>query len=128
MSHPQGAPTTNPCYQSVPTSAPNQVAIEQPAMQFLLPLVGQDMLLVKQKKEMLQIFSAWESNNRYEIYDRQGRSILYAVEDTPDLFSQCCLGQNRPFCIRVIDANKQQVIEHTVDINLKMFKKCFFNQ
>jgi len=106
MSYSQGAPTTNPYYQSVQNEVVPPMAMA--SLPLLQPLIGQDTLLVKQKKDMLEIFTGWESHNRYEIYDRQGRTILYAVEDT-DTFAQCCFSNNRPFCIRVIDSNKQQV-------------------
>uniref|UniRef100_A0A915KQD1 Phospholipid scramblase n=1 Tax=Romanomermis culicivorax TaxID=13658 RepID=A0A915KQD1_ROMCU len=119
FSNPPGQYTAGPpAGQYFPGQQPPPPVFDQPSnfpnnhpndLNFLLgPLLGADKVIVKQKKEMLEIFSGWETNNRYEIYDGRGQVTFYAFEDTSAL-SMCCFGENRPFCIRVINFQGQQI-------------------
>jgi len=65
--------------------------------------------VVKQKKEMMEIFAGWERNNRFEIYSETGQLVYFAAEDTSEM-SLCMFGENRPFCIRVFDNQRRQAV------------------
>jgi len=113
------------------------VIVQQPGMQMLAPLTfglqtlyGTDKLLIKQKKEWLEIFSGFETNNKYEIYNGFGQQILYAFEDT-SCCCRCWCGPSRAFTIKIIDNNRQEVgsgnilgqgVMHSSDIKTPSFQ------
>ena len=99
----------------VPTSqfpAPAQNPIhgfQHNVPQTLEYLATLDQVLVKQKVELLEAFTDFETKNRYHILDPQGRQIFYAKESTDCCTRQCC-GSIRPFDMKLKDGNDQEII------------------
>lgn len=107
---PPGYPSPGPQPQPLFTAPAPQYRPPIPSITpGLEPLFHARQFLVKQKKEMLEIFTGWERNNRYEIYSETGQLVYFAAEDTSEL-SLCFFGENRPFCIRIFDGERRQAI------------------
>ncbi|KAL0851246.1 hypothetical protein ABMA28_007087 [Loxostege sticticalis] len=68
-----------------------------------------DHLLVRQKVELLEVFTGFELNNKYAINNREGQEVYYAVEDTECCTRNVCAGL-RPFEIKVLDSFRTEVI------------------
>ncbi|KAL8559228.1 hypothetical protein ACOMHN_040352 [Nucella lapillus] len=68
-----------------------------------------DQLLIKQQVEILEAFTGFETNNRYEILNSVGQKVYIAVEDTCCLF-RMCMGKVRPFDIKVMDLQGTELI------------------
>ncbi len=66
-------------------------------------------LFVKQKVELLEILTGFETNNEYQIFDNSGREIFYAKEDTDCCTRNMC-GPNRPFDMTIKDRHGIEVI------------------
>ncbi|XP_064614980.1 phospholipid scramblase 1-like [Liolophura sinensis] len=77
-----------------------------PGLEYLSQI---DQLLVKQKMEILEAFSGFETNNKYEILNSIGQRVYYAAEETNFCVRNCC-GARRPFHMRIMDNTCQQVI------------------
>merc|ERR1712142_1146374 len=63
-----------------------------PGLQYLSTV---DQLVVKQKVEILEAFTGFETNNKYKIFNSLGQ-VYTSKEDTDCLTRQCC-GPARPF-------------------------------
>ncbi|XP_055343713.1 phospholipid scramblase 2-like [Paramacrobiotus metropolitanus] len=72
-------------------------------------LYAMDSLDVKQKKEWLEVFSGFETSNKYVIRDKMGQYVYFAVENS-DFCSRQCLGTLRPFDLGVYDNAQRQVM------------------
>ncbi|CAG0919456.1 unnamed protein product [Notodromas monacha] len=72
-------------------------------------LTAVDQLLVHQKVELLEAFVGFESKNKYTVKNSLGQKVYYAVEDSDCLTRNCC-GPWRPFDMRIMDANKEELI------------------
>lgn len=68
-----------------------------------------DQLLVKQKVELLEAFTGFETNNKYAILNAVGQNVYYAVEDTDCCTRNCC-GPARPFDMKLFDNLRTEVI------------------
>ena len=44
-----------------------------------------DHLLIKQQVEMLEVFTGWESANKYRVFNTLGQDVFFAKED-----NDCC--------------------------------------
>lgn len=77
-------------------------------MQVTTPvLAGVDQLRVRQQRELMEVFTGWETRNRYQIDDAHGNVLLYAGESGGGIgtfFLRQFLGGKRPFTIEVKDA------------------------
>ena len=70
-------------------------------------LVHAPSLMVHQKKEMLEVFSGFETQNRYEVRDPNGQLAMYAGEEGGggmDFITRSFLKAKRPFTMRLTDA------------------------
>ncbi len=70
-------------------------------------LRGVTQLQVRQRRELLEVFSGWETKNRYEVSDGTGAPIFYAGEvggGVGAFFLRQWLGSKRPFPVVVKDA------------------------
>ena len=56
-----------------PSSNPNI----PPGLEYLTVV---DQLLIEQKVEMLEVFTGWETNNKYAIRNVMGQNVYFAVE------------------------------------------------
>ncbi|MBL8603550.1 MAG: hypothetical protein JNK72_16620 [Myxococcales bacterium] len=61
-------------------------------------------LAVRQKKELLEAFTGWETSNKYAITDPNGQTVLMAGEVDRMIIAQF-LGAARPFTIELRDAS-----------------------
>ncbi len=68
-----------------------------------------DQLLVKQKVEVFEAFSGYETNNRYDVTNTMGQSVYYVAEDTCCCTRNCC-GDRRPFDLKVLDNGGKEVM------------------
>ena len=77
-----------------------------PGLQYLTMV---DQLLVKQKVEILEAFTGFETANKYKVFNSLGQEVYYAKEDTDCCTRQCC-GPARPFDMNITDMQGQEVI------------------
>ncbi|CAG0904342.1 unnamed protein product, partial [Cyprideis torosa] len=68
-----------------------------------------DQLLVQQKVELLEAFVGFETANKYSIKNTMGQKVYYAAEENDCCTRNCC-GPIRPFTMKILDNNKQQVM------------------
>jgi len=90
-----------------------------PGLQYLTML---DQLVVKQKVELLEAFTGFETANKYKVYNSLGQEVYNAKEDTDCCTRQCC-GPIRPFMLNITDGQGQEVI--TLDRPLRCQACCF---
>ncbi|KAH8235161.1 hypothetical protein KR032_009382 [Drosophila birchii] len=96
----QGGPGGD--WMSIPSGIPNCPR----GLEYLTTI---DQLLVKQKVELLEAFTGFETNNKFSIKNALGQKVYYAVEDNDCCTRNCC-GPSRPFDMRVFDNFQQEVI------------------
>ncbi|CAG2101876.1 unnamed protein product [Medioppia subpectinata] len=77
-----------------------------PGLEYLLQV---DQLLVKQKIELLETLTGFETNNQYDIQNNLGQNVFMASEDTDCCTRNCC-GPNRAFDMRIVGPSRQEVI------------------
>uniref|UniRef100_A0A1I8GZG8 Phospholipid scramblase n=2 Tax=Macrostomum lignano TaxID=282301 RepID=A0A1I8GZG8_9PLAT len=83
-------------------------------------LASLDRILIKQKKELLEVVSSFETNNQYEIREPNGRPFLTAQEDTSCCSRQFC-GKDRPFVINIFDYQGVPQIRITREYKVNCF-------
>ncbi|XP_034106883.1 phospholipid scramblase 2 isoform X1 [Drosophila albomicans] len=96
----QGGPGGD--WMSIPTGIPN-------CPRGLEYLTSIDQLLVKQKVELLEAFTGFETNNKFSIKNALGQKVYFAAEDNDCCTRNCC-GPARPFDMKVFDNYQQEVI------------------
>ncbi|KAM8709924.1 hypothetical protein ACLKA7_016688 [Drosophila subpalustris] len=89
-------------WMSIPSGIPN-------CPRGLEYLTSIDQLLVKQKVELLEAFTGFETNNKFSIKNALGQKVYYAVEDNDCCTRNIC-GPSRPFDMKVFDNYQQEVI------------------
>ncbi|KNC27167.1 hypothetical protein FF38_13851 [Lucilia cuprina] len=72
-------------------------------------LTSIDQLLVKQKVELLEAFTGFETNNKFSIKNALGQKVYYAVEDNDCCTRNMC-GPARPFDMKIFDNFRNEVI------------------
>ena len=77
-----------------------------PGLQYLTMV---DQLVVKQKVEVFEAFTGFETANKYKVFNSLGQQVFYAKEDTDCCTRQCC-GPMRPFDMNITDMQGQEVI------------------
>ena len=65
-------------------------------------LVAVDKLIIKQKVELLEAFTGFETHNKYEIFNTGGVQI-FRTEEQNDWCTLCCCGPNRPFEMSIMN-------------------------
>lgn len=77
----------------------------------MLPVVAKtDSLVIRQRKELTEVFTSMETRNRYEIDMPDGRTIMYAQEQgqgAGDFLRRNFLNTSRPFHIELSDERGQ---------------------
>uniref|UniRef100_A0A1B0FMG1 Phospholipid scramblase n=1 Tax=Glossina morsitans morsitans TaxID=37546 RepID=A0A1B0FMG1_GLOMM len=68
-----------------------------------------DQLLVKQKVELLEAFTGFETNNKFSIKNALGQKVYYAVEENDCCTRNMC-GPSRPFDMKIFDNYRNEVI------------------
>ncbi len=66
-------------------------------------------LTVRQEVEMLQVFTGFETRNRYRILDPDGQDVLYAYEESGTL-SRLFLQSHRPMTLHIVDGGGRPVL------------------
>ncbi|XP_017958067.1 phospholipid scramblase 2 isoform X1 [Drosophila navojoa] len=89
-------------WMSIPSGIPN-------CPRGLEYLTSIDQLLVKQKVELLEAFTGFETNNKFSIKNALGQKVYYAVEDNDCCTRNMC-GPARPFDMKIFDNFQQEVI------------------
>ncbi|EEB18126.1 Phospholipid scramblase, putative [Pediculus humanus corporis] len=96
-------------WMSMPQGPPNC----PPGLEYLMSLSN---LFVKQKVEFLEAITGYETNNKFTIKNERGEKFYWAVEES-DLCSRQCLGQVRPFEMRIMDSYQNEVIHLNRPLN-----------
>lgn len=92
-------------WMSLPSSqAPNSNCPR--GLEYLMSI---DQLLVKQKVEMLEAFTGFETNNKYVVSNIMGQKVYAMVEDSGCCMRNCC-SSARSFDMNVFDNNQQEVL------------------
>lgn len=68
-----------------------------------------DQIIIKQKVHLLEVFTGFETANKYAIKNSMGQDVFYAAEDTDCCTRNCC-GPMRPFGMKVLDNFKREVM------------------
>ena len=65
-------------------------------------LAAAQTLLITQQKEMVEIFTGFETKNRYIVTDENGRQVYFAAEEGTGFLSRYFLKSSRPWTIHVV--------------------------
>ena len=71
-----------------------------------------DKLEIKQKVELCEALTGFETKNKYQILDSLGQDVFFMTEETDCCTRNCC-GQLRPFTFHVTDTLGQEVLTMT---------------
>lgn len=88
-----------PAVHGIPANCP-------PGLEYLATL---DQLLIKQKVEVLELMTGFETANKYNVLNSLGQQIYKAKEDTDCCTRQMC-GPGRPFEMIIKDNEEREVI------------------
>jgi len=77
-----------------------------PGLEYLTQV---DQLIVKQKTELLEAFTGFETKNKYTIRNAMGQDVYKAKEET-DCCTRMCCGPSRPFDMTIKDNYDREVI------------------
>uniref|UniRef100_A0A7N4P3H7 Phospholipid scramblase n=1 Tax=Sarcophilus harrisii TaxID=9305 RepID=A0A7N4P3H7_SARHA len=77
-----------------------------PGLEYLTQI---DQLVIHQQVEILEALIGFETNNKYEIKNSLGQRVYFAVEEN-DCCTRNCLGNLRPFVIKILDNSGREVI------------------
>lgn len=72
-------------------------------------LAAVNSMFVRQKVELLEAFTGFETKNKYTIKDAAGQKIFWAAEDSGCCNRNCC-GSIRGFDMQIMDAHQNEVI------------------
>ncbi len=72
-------------------------------------LNGTNGLQVRQRKEMLEVFTGFETKNKYEVQDLSGARLYFAGEES-GFISRYLLASLRPFTIHLADNEGREVM------------------
>lgn len=108
-----GAPGGGPAAQWMPM--PQGIEGCPPGLEYLTQI---DQMLVHQQVEMFEMFTNWETANRYQIKNSLGQQVYFANEESETCQRQMC-GPARAFTMHITDNNNQEVIRVT-----REFKCC----
>lgn len=78
-----------------------------PGLEYLAAI---DQLLIHQKVELLEVFTGFETNNKYSIMNNLGQKVYWAAEDT-DCCARYFCGANRMFDLKIMDFQKNVIME-----------------
>jgi hypothetical protein len=86
-----------------------------PGLEYLTQI---DQILVHQVVEILEVFTNWETANKYAIKNSLGQQVYYAAEESDTCARQCCAAK-RGFTMHITDNMSQEVMRVERD-----FKYC----
>ena len=75
---------------------------------------------------MLEVFTGWESANKYRIFNTLGQDVFFAREDN-DCCTRMCCGPGRPFEMNIVDNLGREIIHisETLDTLDKIISALF---
>jgi len=88
--------------------APAPVGVPSSVPQGLEYLYFVDRLYIKQQVELFEVFTEFETSNRYQILNSEGRQCYFAGEQSGCIAKQCC-GSNRDFEMSIADNQGKEV-------------------
>ncbi|XP_044741630.1 phospholipid scramblase 2 [Chrysoperla carnea] len=103
---PPGPVMAQPTAEANWMHAPQRPVNCPPGLEYLTMI---DQLLVHQKVELLEVFTGFETRNKFVIKNSLGQQVYYAVEDSDCCTRNCC-GPMRPFDMRIFDNFRNEVI------------------
>lgn len=96
-------------------AAPEAIAGVPPGLEYLAQI---DQLLVHQQVEIFELFSGFETCNKYQVKNTLGQQVYFAGEESDMCMRQCC-GPQRGFTMHITNNFGQEVIRVMRD-----FKCC----
>ncbi|KAM4772723.1 phospholipid scramblase 2-like [Rhinophrynus dorsalis] len=102
-------------WMPMPTSIPNC----PPGLEYLTQI---DQILIRQHIELLEIFTGFETNNKYELKNSMGQRVYYAAEEN-DCCNRNCCGNIRSFTMTIVDNMGREVIRLLRP--LRCYECCF---
>uniref|UniRef100_A0A914URN6 Phospholipid scramblase n=1 Tax=Plectus sambesii TaxID=2011161 RepID=A0A914URN6_9BILA len=78
-----------------------------PGLEYLTMI---DQILCHQQISLAEVFTGWETNNKYVVRNSMGQQVYYAFEETDVCMRMCC-GKNREFTIHVVNNYNQEVMK-----------------
>ena len=80
----------------------------------MVDLTQHSELVVRQEREMVEVFTSFETENKYSVQTPDGAQLLYAYEESGTIRRQF-MGTHRPLSIHVVDGEGSPVIEASRD-------------
>lgn len=80
----------------------------------MVDLTRHNELIIRQEREMIEVFTPFETSNRYSVRTPDGAQVLYAYEESGTMQRQF-MGTHRPLSIHVVDDNGSAVMEASRD-------------
>ncbi|KAJ8048515.1 Phospholipid scramblase 2 [Holothuria leucospilota] len=77
-----------------------------PDLEYLTHL---DQILIHQQVELIEVFTGWETENKYQIKNALGQQIYFAAEES-ELCMRLCCKSRRGFMMHIIDNLNQEVM------------------
>ncbi|CAH8540733.1 unnamed protein product [Dicrocoelium dendriticum] len=107
LPHSGGYPPLNAGDQRQPPWMPKpDVPYCPPGLEYLTQL---NQLIIKQKKELLEIVTNIETANKYVCLNTHGQAVYYCEEES-EFFIRNCLKASHPFVMHIKDSNGVEVI------------------
>ncbi len=75
----------------------------------MIDLASYQELVVRQTKEMLEIFTGFETANRYRILTPEGEEAMFCYEES-GMLSRQFMGSHRPLNLHVVDKDGQPIL------------------
>ncbi len=75
----------------------------------MINLANYQELVVRQTKEMLEVFTEFETANRYRILTPEGDEAMFAYEES-GMLSRQFMGTHRPLNLHVVDKDEQPIL------------------
>jgi len=113
MGQPMGQPMMGQPMMGQPMMGqPMMVQPPQPGQQQqigLQLLAGANNLVINQKVELLEVFTGFETPNKYKVKNELGQDLFYAAEKS-ECCARMCLGNSRPFEMKMMTPDGSQIM------------------
>ena len=74
-----------------------------------MELANYQELVIRQTREMLEVFTGFETANKYRILNAEGEEVMYAYEES-GMLSRQFMGSHRPLNLHVLDNDGTPVL------------------
>ncbi|PAA78368.1 hypothetical protein BOX15_Mlig010393g1 [Macrostomum lignano] len=116
-----GAPAAAAPGQVVWMNRPAPIPGCPPGLEYLTQV---DQLLVHQQIELLEVFTNWETKNKYQVKNSMGQQVYFAAEESDVCARQCC-GPQRGFVMHITDNLGSEVIRVTREFKCLACPGCY---